>query len=204
MGATYKPMDAYEKETVRQQYEKSGLVTARDNAQRYAKGTSNYFTSDDGIIILFDKPGIQTEFWFGEHGDEDLTDEARTAEKSVEFFINENMGRLRTYRRAWDGVDEYGYRTPYRVPYIKRGAYCGQDESCALGFIEFGTSDGKSQHYRGDLEGANGFRRLTPREVERLKDAEARRDALFKNRLKSYLKRYGLSKVHCSTFWADR
>lgn len=195
-----KAMTKEEKAVVSQQCEKTGASFAA----YLAKSTSNYFTSDDGIVVLFDKPSIQTEFWFGEHGSEDLTDEARAAEKSVEFFINENMGGLRTYRRAWDNVDEYGHRTPYHYPYIKRGAYSGQSADCALGIIEFGTWNGESQNYRGNLEGDHGFRKLTESETERLKEAEERRDALFLKRLKSYLKRYGLSKVNCRTFWADR
>lgn len=208
MGKTaYKPMDAYEKQILEQQF---GKVWASDEkmVRHCVKSTSNFFTSDEGIIVTFDRPNIKTSFWFGEHGyDYDEKNAmAYAASKSVEFFIGENMDNLRTYSAAW-GEPKSGYESQYRYPYVKRGAYCNQPSDCALGQIVFGNCCGKSNYWRYDNEGgleACGFRKLTDREIERLREAEERRDALFEKRLRTYLKRYGLSKVSCDTFWADR
>lgn len=197
----YKNMSATEKQTIEEQYR---MVWHDDErmVSHCVKTTSNYFTSDDGIIVDFEKPTIQTSFWFGEHGYdyEEMNETAHAASKSVEFFKRKNFANLESYRKAWGECEHY---TSYRYPYIKRGAYCTQDDACMLGCIEFANCAGES-HITGRKLEAEGFRKLTEGEIERLRDAENRRNALFEKRLDAYLKRYGLSKVQCSTYWADR
>lgn len=192
---SYKQMTADEKRTIEEQYR---MVWGRDEkmVRHCVSSTSNYFTSDDGIVVTFDKPHIQKQFWFGEHNYEDRTEEAAAAEKSVDFFIRENTAYLKSYKST------PLYRSAYHYLYIKRGEYVSQPDGCALGYIEFGNCNGEG--LREDDLVAKGFRRLTESEAERLYEAEDRRDALFMKRLQSYLKRYGLSKVSCDTFWADR
>lgn len=193
--AAYKNMSKEEKAVLEAQYRQ--VWTSEDMVSHCVRSTSNYFTAGDGTIVTFDKPSIETTFWFGEHNHEDRSKEAARAKKSVKFFISSNMNRLRTYKERPDY-----YRGAYRYPYIKRGEYIGQASGCALGYIVFADCRGKS--YNGENLEAKGYRKLTESEIQRLYEAEDRRDALFMRRLESYLKRYGLSKVHCSTYWADR
>ena len=193
-ATTYKPMDAYEKQIIEQQYRK---VWGNDEkmVKHYVSTTSNFFTSDDGIIITFDKPHIVTRFWIPEHGYDydEKQGMAHDAARSIEYFVSKNMQQLENYDLIWSN-DEYRSRA-----YIKRGRYINQPGDCAIGFILLADH---CESERG-LE-SQGYRKLTDKEIDRLHEAENRRNALFEKRLRSYLKRYGLSKVSCGTYWADR
>ncbi len=200
-ATTYKPMDAYEKQIIEQQYRK---VWGNDEkmVKHYVSTTSNFFTSDEGIIIPFGKPHIVTRFWIPEHG-YDYNEAFNTAiacENDVQYFIYKNMSNLETYSNAWNG----GLCDCYNHPYIKHGKYIDQSADCALGKIEWADRNGNGCYkWSYDLP-SKGYRKLTDKEIDRLHDAENRRNALFEKRLCSYLKRYGLSKVSCGTYWADR
>lgn len=192
---TYKPMNADEKSVIANEYRKR---YPRDEkmVKHCVSSTSNYFTSDEGIIVEFDKPSIRTEFWFGESGYDydEVHDAATAASNSKNHFISENMGRLPSYSAAW--LDCNGI---YHYPYIKRKFTGG----CALGEIVFADCNGTGYVTGIDLASI-GYRKLTDKEVERLKQAELRRNYLFMKRLKTYLKRYGLKNVSCRTYWIDR
>ena len=192
-----RPMTADEKRFLELEFRK--VWHGSDKMVRHCvASTSCYFISDDGVIVTFDKPTIKTDFPFPEHGFDydEATEAARAASTDEEFFIRENLEWVHdSYRAAWSGAHRLH-------PYIKRGAYVAQDHDCALGYIKMATGDGR-EPYGGPLIDPT-FRKLTDGEVERLREVEERRDGLFVRRLKNYLKRYGMSKVHCWTYWADR
>lgn len=159
--------------------------------ERCVKSTTGYFASDDGIIVPFDKPSIKTEFWFGEHNYEDRRAEARAASRDVDYFISRNMEQIDCL--SLDRGDEYESGTAY----VFDRRYCSQPDDCRLGFVSFVRPVDEQRWHEGRRE-------LTPAELDRYREAVENQRVLFGRRLKTYLKRYGLSKCHYQTFWADR
>lgn len=151
-----------------------------------------YFESDDGVLVVFDKPSVRKNFWFGEHNYEDRSDEVEAASRSVDFFISRNMAYA-------FGPDWTSRVTDLRGDlYITYRAYCGQDDDCRLGHVVRAI-------FESDLRAPeNGYRKMTDEECERYADAVENQKALFMKRLRTYLKRYGLTKCSYGTFWADR
>lgn len=200
MTKTYKTMNSDEKQIITLQFRKV-WHDDKKMVKHCVGSTSNFFTSDDGIIVTFEKPHIQTRFCFGEHGYDydEVQGACRSASKSVDHFMAENLRQLESYASAWGASDRYPM---HRRAFIKRGAYIRQDADCALGRITLTNATGRDA-YGKDLS-LDGWRELTPAEVKRLRDAQDRRDYLFRKRLDSYLKRYGLSKCDYWTYWADR
>lgn len=157
------------------------------------KRATGFFEADDGRLVVLEKPSITTSFWFGERNYEDRSAECRSASRSEECFIRQNM--FFAFGRDWE------QRITEVVPgdlYLAGEAYCGQDEACKLVHI-------RSAEYKEELAHCKGaVRRLTPDECDRYADAIENQKALFMKRLRTYLKRYGLSKCSYDTYWADR
>ncbi len=186
----YKAMSAEEKAIISREYEICGYASIR--------GVSNYFEADDETIVTLGKPIIQTSFYFGEHNGEDAWGEARRASKSVEFFIDENLHHNQTGNCYHYTNDE---TLATNDLWIRRKQHAGQPDECRLGHIIGCWEDDTG--YAAYLA-RSGYRKLNAGEIERLREAERRQAALFEKRLRAYLKRHGLSKVCCSTYWADR
>lgn len=145
-----------------------------------------------GKLIALEKPGIKKDFYFSEHGFDfdEKQKQAAEAEKSESFFISENLNQIN--RDKW--LLKEGYR------YYIGAAYSGSPEDTRIYTVydihifdvENGTFD-----TTGKIE-------LTENDVQTLLKAYENQKIRFKKRLTTYLKRYGLSKVRCSTYWADR
>lgn len=159
--------------------------------------TSAYMVIDDRIIT-FDKPHIQTEFCFG-YGIQIQTDyEEATAMRdhasaSESYFIRRNL----------DGTDAAGYMEyidddchPFE-PWLDKSHYNCQDDDCKLGEIRW-----EHWHKRDWCE-RQGWRRLNDSEIGELYNLLKDEQEKFEKRLKTYLKRYGTSKLHTWTYWAD-
>lgn len=85
---------AYLAEKYRTVWEDEGMV------EHSVKGTSAYIALDDGKVITFGKPTIQTDFWFGEHGyDFDEKNElCHELSNDERYFIEENLSRCDAVR----------------------------------------------------------------------------------------------------------
>ena len=164
--------------------------------------TSAYIDLGDGLVT-FDKPSIETHFCFGEHGyDYDEVNETCNAlSRNETYFIEENIRRT----EAKDMLDRLTGNTERYitcdVPILTYGAYCTQTSDCKLAHINFVNrfyEDGWGHQPRGK------WRDLTDEEKQRLVAILQDEIAKFEKRLKTYLKRYGMSKCHFWTYWADR
>jgi hypothetical protein len=134
-----------------------------------------------GKFYLIDKPSIETRFCFHDEGPnyELYKSLCNDNKKMEQYFISENL----------DSFDRDIKRLNEHCAFITK---CYKDEMPRLTF----TCD-HWQAQRDNLE------QLTKDECETIKKALEWGKALFKKRLESYLKRYGTSKLHTWTYWAD-
>lgn len=141
--------------------------------------------------IAFSAPHIQKNFWFGE--------DARTVEEwnevqdfvasceNEKYFMSENM-RNTDAARYLRMMDDRRFRL-----WFVSSTWGGE------------THVSISAGYYTDMTYDRYFvRELTDEEREQLRTACETEQAKFEKRLRTYLKRYGLSKCYFSTYWSNR
>lgn len=164
------------------------------------------FTEIDGCIITMDKPHIEKRFCFG-YGmqsayDYDEAQEARDeCSKSIAFFLAKNLdgteadGIMHNIDRLLNrGFCEWG---PSFWPWLDEHHYTSQTPDCKLGCIRWETWDKNEWCER------QGWRKLTEDEMKQVYQLAFEEQMKFCKRLRTYLKRYGLSKCEYWTYWAD-
>lgn len=152
---------------------------------------------EDGSILAIEKPSIEKNFCFGysdsRYDTEDYdraNDMAEHASKSAEYFIKENMKGINNMIAELEGNSQRASRWVFRI----RIPYSGQPADSKLKALHtFQSWDEQAQKYP-ELEGEN-LRRV----IEGYKVVKAD----FEKRLQTYLKRYGMSKVHAWSYWQD-
>lgn len=154
------------------------------------KKTARIVELSDGALICIEKPVINTRFCFGYHANVHYTEEISTAAaaaahaaKSQEYFKNENLKSMDAMLKALEN-SETGIRPQYTSS--PEGT-----KICALVFPEPWQPL------------PPGYRRLLPEDREKIREAYRTERGVFAARLDAYLRRYGLSKVHTWTYWAD-
>lgn len=165
---------------------------------KYCVGKVSAYMVIDDRIITFDKPNIHTDFCFG-YGIQCQTDyeEARSmsdhASSSETYFIERNM----------EGTDAAAHMKyiddqcfPFE-PWLDKRNYTSQTDDCKLGEIRW-----EHWHKRDWCE-RQGWRKLTDEEIAKLYEVMRDEQEKFMKRLRTYLKRYGTSKLHTWTYWAD-
>lgn len=176
------------KQHIQQTLEEAGC-SRYDNAKYY----SNYIDFGD-VEILLDKRFIETEFYFVEHNYEDRSEEVRAASSNESFFLKKN---LEYYDFILSLVD--GRYTTKVIPFLIYKKYDGQLETSKLGRITWinPSCDNTDDDY--------SKRRMTAEELTVYRRAIVEERERFVKRLRTYLKRYGLSKCLFTTFcWDDR
>lgn len=169
-----------------------------------------------GEIVTVDKQHIETRFCFGEDGYD--YDEAaagvRTAYTSESYFKSENM---KAFRDALSDINEAKNPEAGRWFLIIGGAhYRGQSEDCRLRWIgykrvsevleDLGGSARLSELPGKRIEPKDGnpaYRIATPEEIDAIEAAYKAAASAHEKKVDSYLKRYGLSKVHAWTYWRN-
>lgn len=145
-----------------------------------------------GQIVAFDKPSIQTSFYFPEYGHdfEEKQELVRKAGEDSSYFLKNNLEdsrlpQLLEWARAYrDSEDSAAF-----VPLL------GRDEYTGTAYVSW---------VNRFACGEDGYVKLTSADMGEYIDAAERALAAFEKRLGTYLKRYGLSKCTFSTFWGDR
>ena len=156
----------------------------------YAVNKTSGYAEIGDCIVTFDKPSIETRFCFGEHGYD--YDEAgkfcREMSQSEEYFIRENM---RHFDDLQESIDEA--RDGHADAWL-----CHYDDTSDLGYVTFIRL--------GWLDRPRGKNplKLTAEGLDAYEELITDERAKFEKRLRTYLKRYGLSKCRYWTYWADR
>jgi len=150
----------------------------------YDKRAGHFARLTAGDIVAIDKPSIETQFCFGESGyDYDEAQEAAAyACKSQEYFKRENLKDL----QRWIDLLDESSDDPTRVVVKSKGNGISSVTWC-----------GNSWCLDGDMVEISDADRVI------LLEAYRAAYAAFEKRLDTYLKRYGLSKVHSWTYWRD-
>jgi hypothetical protein len=142
----------------------------------------------DGHYVVFNKPTIKTRFCFG-YNDRLPNDSERASRvcdmvsKNEEYFIEENLKEL---ENKINNIKKYPV-------YIMKALF-DQPESIKMCCLCFNDDYGAKK----DI-----IRRLNADERDVLLAACEEEKRKFLKRLKTYLKRYGLSKIHSWTFIED-
>lgn len=166
----------------------------------------------DGGIVTIEKARIEKDFCFGESGyDYDEAQEAANhARTSQSYFFRKNMEAFTWYIEA---LEEAKRTSSDRWLHIENVHYIGQTDDCHIRNISFArTSEvleelgpsflnelpGKQVKIRG-CEG----HLATIEEIEAILEAYKEAAADHEKKIRSYLKRYGTSKVRAWTYWRD-
>ena len=188
------------------------LVAQKDGekwVQWYKKEISNILKIDN-YFLLFDKPSIKKEFCFGygqngvcfDDSDKIASKEANKARSNKDYFIKENLKEINkeirliiAYLKNPEDMSEhldFGYKYRYNKPFLFH-----QNETTKTICYRFCSPTQIAESYK------NPIRKLTINELRQiLKVLKTEKQKLLR-RLNTYLKKYGLSKIHSWTYLID-
>lgn len=184
---------------------KQRILKAENGSQHWLdywlKDTSDIMMTDCGIILTFEKRKIEVDFcWSDEGADYEEYKRLHSNEELLrDYFLREN---LRSYdeqiKEMTTRKDEYN--NPLVAVLYERSTYsfgkCGWSETMRM-----------LREYDYQQE-ANDSRvcvhRMTDNDAQKALAILKSERAKFEKRLHAYLKRYGISKLHTWTYWADR
>jgi hypothetical protein len=183
---------------------KALLVNAHgeSRASEYMKDTSNLMRAECGIIIAFKKERIKTEFCWADEGApyEHYKQVHKTQDSLQQYFLYENLRQyddlikeLETRKRDYSDVVPVFY----------------EHEWCSIGKLGYATGvrAGRLSHVIDDEQDPrtrDTIHRMSENEIKQAIAILKEERAKFEKRLHTYLKRYGTSKLHTWTYWADR
>lgn len=170
------------------------LSWASERSAEYFSKKASCFAELRGFLVVFDKPSIETRFCFGEHGYDydEVVDTCHKLSKDEAYFMAENIRRCEA-QETLDAIHGAGRYWRRQFPILKPNA-SGTD-GCRLAHLEWEYDASKA--LRDPM-------RLSDEELAQLEELMLEEVAKFEKRLRSYLKRYGMSKCHFWTYWADR
>jgi hypothetical protein len=149
---------------------------------------------DNGDYYVIDKPDIEKDFCFGygycgisdEEDYRQAADMAAHARTNENYFIKKNMEPLNRWIKDLQDLGTYAV--------TKRKNYMGQDDSCQLMNLSF--------IHVWDID-PEKTKQLTDKERAAVIAGYEEVKKQFTKRLNTYLKRYGLTKVHSWTYLSD-
>lgn len=160
---------------------------------------------DNGDLYVIDKPSIQKNFCFGygmygRSDDEDYDRAAKMmhhAETDEQYFIDENMSEFnQRIQKLEEALDEK--REAYK--YL---SYCGQPEGSKLKTYTACRICSNPEYEPWQWSNCRDLEKLTEKEIQALIGGYKAAKEMFMKRLQTYLKRYGLSKLHTWTYLRD-
>ena len=134
----------------------------------------------NGGFYVMDKESIETKLCFADEGpDYDFYRELMRDEKKLErYFVSKNLSGIDRQIELLEGVELLMIHGPYRD-----------------GRMSFGRKD----YGYGSQDSVD----MTKEQRTELAKAYRWKRAEFEKRLQTYLKRYGISKLHTWTYWRD-
>ena len=154
----------------------SGLKSQHDR-DYYKKSKAGAIKLSDGYYVL-SKPHIENRFCFHDEGPQyEFYKELHKSEKNMErYFMSENLSELDDMLKKLKEGREIVVQQGYdRLVYLEARSYYNEGDGRTL-------TDDERKQVIGLVEWVR---------------------AGFVKRLKSYLKRYGVSKIHTWTYWAE-
>jgi hypothetical protein len=181
------------------QHEYAKIWEDKKDMQDYCNGrVNNGLILENGSIVIFEKPRIKKDFCFstdinGMYSEEktnQAVEMAHHARTNQQYFVDKNMkANFGDYDQLFEynanGVDVYTtphYRTESRLVSLTCENY---------------------RHSEYELIKIRQGYKLTTKDIEALKKMVEQEKEKFLKRLNTYLKKYGLSKVHSWTYCSD-
>lgn len=154
---------------------------------------SDVFKSEGGYLVMFRKPNIKKSFCFGhgfcgistEEETRNAFDNAQIARTDENYFIKRNLEDIERDLKELEDAEKVYLMPSYRME--TKIAYFVTDDYFR---IRYGDKD-------------KVLEVLNDADVEKLKQTILSEKSKFVKRLNTYLKRYGLSKVHSWTYLVD-
>lgn len=152
-------------------------------------------------IIELSKPSIETEFWFGESDmgqgpshEENTSTMKHVRSNIVDYFINKNLSSIDDMIdkiKAIINDTTYSLKAKHYINYYK-----SSDDSPIHGFvienINYGYSSVNGETW--DVE---------KKDLKTILEAYQLLKKDFKNRLETYIKKYGTRKMYVHSYWMD-
>ena len=152
----------------------------------------------NGGLITWEKPQINTSFCFGYMGQSDEGDAqqmAQNAKKNEDYFLSENLGIFDvTIKKIKSTLKENNENKLYIYKEYPR------DSVNLWGFTVLSFSE---FIYQNERKIYNDIQEASDEDIRTILAAEKEERKKFEKRLKTYLKRYGLSKVKTWSYWQD-
>ena len=152
----------------------------------------------NGGLIVWEKPEINTSFCFGYMGQSDYEDAQQMAEhakKDEDYFLSENLGIFDvTIKKIESTLKENNENKLYIYKEYSRDSV-NLWGFTVLSFCEFINQKERKLY--------NEIQEASHEDIINILAAEKEERAKFEKRLKTYLKRYGLSKVKTWSYWSD-
>lgn len=152
---------------------------------------------ENGDIVVIDKPEIKKDFCFGYSDSRYDTEDydranacADHARNSVDYFIEQNMVEIDNMIALYEGKDADRWVFKVCIP------YSGQPRDSKFKSIFMYRPWDESEY-------SKQFPVLGDADRQRMIEGYKAVRAAFEKRLNTYLKRYGLSKVHAWSYWQD-
>lgn len=150
---------------------------------------------ENGDIIVIEKPRIETRFCFGYSDSRYDTEDydranamADYASKREEYFIEQNMEEINKTIAQMEGTVSHPFVYRLRTKYYK------QPKDSKLKSLD--------AYYWHD-EYAKQYQEISSADMQRVIEGYKVVRSDFEKRLKTYLKRYGMSKVKTWSYWQD-
>lgn len=152
----------------------------------------------NGGLITWEKPEINTSFCFGYMGQSDYEDAQQMvdhAKKDEDYFLSENLGIFDvTIKKIKSTLNENNENKLYIYKEYPR------DSVNLWGFTVLSFSE---FIYQNERKIYNDIQEASDEDIRTILAAEQEERKKFEKRLKTYLKRYGLSKVKSWSYWQD-
>ena len=198
---------------------KNEFIETTNRDKEYYKKSCEYALKFGDNYLLFDKPSIETRFCFGyglngvSTGDDyeaasDMRDYANTNEK---YFLNENLEALNhniETMKAMINPDKYEYCEKmykqtnewfyHKLQYTRKIYLCKNNDNTCYLFNDEGRIEDENR-----LRYCTILKELTTEDFEKILKVYEQQKENFVKRLQTYLKKYGLSKLHTWTYLVD-
>lgn len=150
---------------------------------------------DGGELVVFDKPEIKNRFCWADEGPslEDYERVTSSEDNLAQYFIAANLEGFDNRIELLQSLKPDSSRTPCikRCDGFDKGVQVWRWGSYDLWEVK------NRPHIYGDIK------KLSESDRVAILEAEKHERSKFEKRLKSYLKRYGVSKLHTWTYWRD-
>ena len=181
--------------------------------QDYIEKEANYIVElHDGGIMYIEKPKIETRFCFGyslSQYDSESYDRANEMENEAmtneNYFLQQNLEDLeRTEEELKKAIESENLRnTKCQNYYILKHHRTGDTNECKIRSYSICDKWDLEEEKRRLARFENELEEMTKEALENWLEGIQTVKAQFTKRLNTYLKRYGLTKLHTRTYWAD-